>query len=152
MGLALANYHGTHRDLSPALVNSGLFESHLFYSQGNRILNTPGWTMLLPYLDEVNAFERYDFSQCSTQSSPLAMPVAGTDLGNSEITDMFVSVFECPSHTAAGELSTHCTRYNRYLFPTECQTHEVSVCHRASNRLGCTVDAEFVRYSSWNVW
>ena len=107
VGLALANYHSTHQVHPPALLNSGRYESFPFYSNGNRVLNTTGWALLLPYLDQGNAYERYDFNQCSTQSSPLAMPVCGTDSANSEVTEMFVSVLECASHTSAGEVSTH---------------------------------------------
>ncbi len=105
--LALANFHDTHRVLPAALLNPGRFESLPFYSQGNRLLNTSSWAMPLPFLDQANAFERYEFNQCSTQSSPLAMLVAGTDSTNSAVTEMFVSVLECTSHTAAGEVSTH---------------------------------------------
>lgn len=106
-GIALANYHDTHRVHPPALINSGRFDSFPFYSGGNRVLNTTGWTMLLPYMDQATAYQKYDFNQCSTMSSPLAMPVAGIDLPNSAVSSLSFPLMNCPSHSAAGEQSTH---------------------------------------------
>ena len=107
MGLALANYHSTHQVLPPALLNSGRFESVPFYSRGNQVLNTTGWAMILPYIDQANAYSQYNFNHCSTTSSPLAMPVAGTDSQNSEVSQLAIPMFQCPSHASAGETSTH---------------------------------------------
>lgn len=107
MGLALANYHDVHNVLPPALMNSGRFEDLSFYSGGNRVLNTTGWALLLPYLDQSSAYEQYDVNQCSTQSTYPVMPIAGSDLANSVVTAMPLPVLECPSHPAAGEASTH---------------------------------------------
>lgn len=76
IGLALAGYDSVHGVMPPALINSGRYENFSFYRNGNRVLNTTGWTMLLPFLDQGNLHQQYDFSQCSTASSPLLMPVA----------------------------------------------------------------------------
>ena len=129
LGLALANYHDMHSVLPPALINSGRFDSFPFYSQGNRVLNTTGWTLLLPFMDQANAWQKYDFNQCSSGSSPLSMPVAGNDAANVSVTQMAVPVLGCPSDSSAGEQSTHMpgsddiysrtnARRSSYLFAT----------------------------------
>lgn len=107
VGLALTNYHDAHRAFPPAMINSGRFESFPFYSNGNRVLNTTGWTLLLPQLEMANVYNRYDFSQCSTQSAWGGMPVAGNEFVNSDLLGTAVQVFECPSDTEAGTISTH---------------------------------------------
>lgn len=45
MGLALANYHDVDGVHPPPLINSGRYEDLPFYSGGNRVLNTTGWTL-----------------------------------------------------------------------------------------------------------
>jgi len=107
MGIALANYHDVHAVHPPAMINSGRYEDLPFYSHGNRVLNTTGWTLLLPFLDQGNAWHQYDFSQCSTGSSPVLMPVAGSDTANLNVTQLKIPVLECPSDASAGEQSTH---------------------------------------------
>jgi len=56
MGIALANYHDVYNVHPPALINSGRLEDLPFYSGGNKVLNTTGWTLLLPYLEQANAW------------------------------------------------------------------------------------------------
>lgn len=129
IGLALANYESSARMLPPAMINPGRLDSFPFYSNGNKVLNTTGWALLLPHLDAVNIYDRYDFHQCSSQSAWGGMPVAGTDTANAEITGMAIPVLECPSDSDAGEVSsfapgsTHIysrtnARRTSYLFAT----------------------------------
>lgn len=106
LGIALANYHDVYKMLPPAMINPGRLDSFPFYSNGNRVLNTTGWTLLLPYVDQATAYQQYDFNQCSTQSAWGGMPVAGDDAVNSTITSHFVPVLECPTDIAAGEISS----------------------------------------------
>ncbi|MEQ9408568.1 MAG: DUF1559 domain-containing protein [Fuerstiella sp.] len=106
MGIALAGYHDVHRMLPAAMINPGRLDSFSFYSHGNRVLNTTGWVLLLPYLDQSNIYRRYDFNQCSSSSAWGGMPVAGSDMANADVTGTAVSVLECPSDTSAGETST----------------------------------------------
>lgn len=107
IGLALSNYHASFETRPPALLNSGRFQSNSFYSNGNRVLNTTGWALLLPYFDQVNSFAEYDFNVCSSSSSPFALPVAGTDKTNANVYGTQFKMLDCPSHSAAGEVSTH---------------------------------------------
>lgn len=106
IGIALAGYESTTRMLPPAMINPGRLDSIPFYSNGNRILNTTGWALMLPYLDAESVYDRYDFNQCSSQSAWNGLPVAGTDVVNSNITGVALPVLECPSDIAAGEIST----------------------------------------------
>ena len=106
IGIALANYHDVNRMLPPALINSGRLDSFPFYSNGNRVLNTTGWTLLLPYLDQATTYQQYDFNQCSSQSAWGGMPVAGLDTANQQLTATAISAFECPSDPVAGQIST----------------------------------------------
>ena len=107
MGIALANYHDVFNVHPPALINSGRVEDLPFYSGGNRVLNTTGWTLLLPYLEQANAWQKYNFNECSSGSSPLLMPVAGNDTANLSVTQLMIPVLGCPSDSSAGERSTH---------------------------------------------
>ncbi len=107
LGLALANYHDTTGVHPPALINSGRFDSSDFFSHGNRVLNTTGWALLLPFVEQNAVYQQYDFNVCSSSSSPLAMPVAGDDLVNAEILRAPLPFLQCPSHSEAGEVSTH---------------------------------------------
>lgn len=107
IGLALANYHDTHSVHPPALINSGRLESVPFYSNGNRVLNTTGWTLLLPFLEQGPLYQAYDFNVCSSGSSPYGLPVAGDDLRNQPVVSQKMPWLSCPSHPEAGESSTH---------------------------------------------
>jgi prepilin-type N-terminal cleavage/methylation domain-containing protein/prepilin-type processing-associated H-X9-DG protein len=107
MGLALASYNDAFGIHPPALINSGRYDDFSFYSRGNRVLNTTGWSMLLPFLDQAALYSRYIFHVCSSSSSPMTMPVAGDDSTNADVTRTLLPVLQCPSHTEAGELSVH---------------------------------------------
>jgi type II secretory pathway pseudopilin PulG len=64
MGLALASYNDAFGIHPPALINSGRYDDFSFYSRGNRVLNTTGWSMLLPFLDQAPLYSRYNFNLC----------------------------------------------------------------------------------------
>lgn len=106
IGLALANYHSAHTMFPPAMINPGRLDSFPFYSGGNKVLNTTGWALLLPFMDQENIYDRYDFDQCSSMSAWGGMPVAGNSAANADITSTHVPLLECASDWAAGEVST----------------------------------------------
>jgi prepilin-type N-terminal cleavage/methylation domain-containing protein len=106
IGLALHNYHDVARIFPPALNHSGRYNAAAFFTGSNRVLNTPGWVMLLPYLDQAPAYNLYDHNLCSNVSSPYSLPVAGDDLVNERVTSLPMPTLMCPSHPAAGEQST----------------------------------------------
>jgi prepilin-type N-terminal cleavage/methylation domain-containing protein len=102
-GVALHNYHETHSVFPPALLNSGRYNSPAFFTGSSRVLNTTGWTLLLPYVDQVGLYNKYDFNVCSSMSSPYSLPVAGTDATNVAITSTNLPLLNCPSHPQAGQ-------------------------------------------------
>jgi len=106
IGLALANYHDVSNMLPPAMINPGRLDSFPFYSGGNRVLNTTGWTLLLPYVDQANVYNNYDFNQCSSTSAWGGMPVAGTDVANAAVVKTAIPLLECPSDESAGIVET----------------------------------------------
>jgi prepilin-type N-terminal cleavage/methylation domain-containing protein len=106
VGLALHNYVSSMGTHPPALLNSGRYNNATFYSGRNRVLNTTGWSMLLPYFDQEGAYAQYDFDVCSSMSSPYGMTVSGTDSVNAHVMQMRLNLLECPSHSEAGEIAS----------------------------------------------
>src|SRR5205823_7320640 len=60
-GLALHNYHEMASRFPAALVGSGRV-APTTVGVAPVTLNTTGWVMLLPYLDQMPAYNRYNFS------------------------------------------------------------------------------------------
>ncbi|MBI1311329.1 DUF1559 domain-containing protein [bacterium] len=106
IGLALQNYVSSMSTHPPALLNSGRYNSAAFYTGGNKVLNTTGWSMLLPYLDQDGAYAQYDFNYCSSMSSPYGMPVSGSDSINAPVMQSRLNLLECPTHSEAGEIAS----------------------------------------------
>lgn len=106
IGLALHNYHDVAKVFPPALLNSGRYNNATFYSNGNQVLNAPGWIMLLPYIDQAPAYSTYNLNLCSNQSSPYGMGVMGQDSVNESVTSLLVPNLVCPSHPGGGEQVT----------------------------------------------
>ncbi len=107
-GLALHNYHDTHNTMPPALNNSGRYQSATFYSGTNRVQNTTGFVMLLPYIEQASAYAQYDFNQTGSLSNPYGQQIAGNTAANPNvaITSMALPALQCPSHPFAGETSS----------------------------------------------
>ena len=108
IGLAMQNYVDMAKQLPPAMINSGRYNNAAFYTATNQILNTTGWVLLLPQLDQAGPYKRYNFSVCSSQSSYYAIPfVAGNDTINQAVYGMAIGVLQCPSHIEAGVVDTY---------------------------------------------
>ncbi|MEY3457384.1 MAG: Fimbrial protein precursor [Planctomycetota bacterium] len=107
-GLALHNYHDVFNVFPPALNHSGRYNSTAFYTTTNRVQNTSGFVLLLPYIEQVNAYSRYDCNQTGSLSNPYGMTIAGnTSLNvNAAITGMSLPALLCPSHPSGGEVSS----------------------------------------------
>ncbi|MFM7059043.1 MAG: DUF1559 domain-containing protein [Planctomycetota bacterium] len=107
-GLALHNYHDTFNTFPPALNNSGRYNSTVFYTVNNRVQNTSGFVLLLPYIEQANAYSRYDFNQTGSLSNPYGLPIAGNVSANvnAVITSMSLPGLLCPSHPQGGEISS----------------------------------------------
>lgn len=107
-GLALHNYHDVFNIFPPALNNSGRYNSTAFYTTANRVQNTSGFVLLLPYIEQANAYSLYDFNQTGSLSNPYGQPIAGNTAANvnAPITSMSLPALLCPSHPNGGEIST----------------------------------------------
>jgi prepilin-type N-terminal cleavage/methylation domain-containing protein/prepilin-type processing-associated H-X9-DG protein len=82
IGLALHNYHDAQNRLPPAKINSGSYP--VFDSQGTviaaqagynyypnqpyKVYNHTGFTLLLPYIEQGNLYNQYDFSKPASNS------------------------------------------------------------------------------------
>lgn len=102
-GLSLHNYHDAHKVLPPAKVGNGQVVNN--NSANSVVLNTTGWAMLLPYVEQTAAYNQYNFKVCSSSAKQTAnvAPVVGDDTMNNLLTSARYSHLECPSHPDAGE-------------------------------------------------
>src|SRR5229473_2794748 len=80
IGIALHNYHDTMNVFPPALISSGrcspttnAVECALY----RPVLNTTGFVLLLPYLDQGPMYNAYNFNVASSVSSPYGRPDSG---------------------------------------------------------------------------
>jgi prepilin-type processing-associated H-X9-DG protein len=60
---------------------------------------------MLPYAEGTTLHDRYNFSVCSSMSSPYGIPVMGNDTMNNGLYNVRLPWLECPSHPQAGEVS-----------------------------------------------
>src|SRR5687768_14879280 len=97
IGLGLHNYHDTHRTFPPALISSGRYANSTYAP----VLNTTGWVLILPYIDQAPMYNKYNFNVPSSISNPLGgRPLAGgasTSDANKPIYSTKLEVYNCPS-------------------------------------------------------
>ncbi len=105
-GLALHNYADTYNTLPPALMGSGRYNNPAWHVAHGGVKNTTGWAMLLPYVEQTALYSKYNFSVCSSNSSPYGGAVSGTDQMNLGVYNARVPYLECPSHPEAGTTSS----------------------------------------------
>lgn len=112
IGIALHNYHDVYGEFPAALINSGRYNANnmRYNVGGSGTLNTTGWALLLPYLDQAPAYDLYNFNVCSNDSNPRAGAIGmntlqGTDVTNLQVTSLRLEVLECPS--SEREISTY---------------------------------------------
>lgn len=102
IGLALHNYHDVANQFPPALIHHGqpAWPAALNITFN---LNTTGWTLLLPYLDQAPIYNRYNFNEASCPVASNGLPLAGT--GNWQInvplTSTILPALMCPSDPPA---------------------------------------------------
>ncbi len=125
MGLALHNYHDTHNIFPPALIGSGRYTSVPF------VLNTTGFVLILPFLEQTTLYNIYNFSLPASISNPNGRPLAGgvtTSNANRPVYSQKLATYLCPSEyhtdivvTASANVASdfyernQCARSN-YLF------------------------------------
>jgi len=92
IGLALHNYHDAHQAFPPA-AQGGLFNVYMNYT---------GYSFLLPYVEQSNAYNTFNFSLNLFSRS---RPYFGWSLpGNSTGLQVQFSMFLCPSNRAVAEV------------------------------------------------
>jgi prepilin-type N-terminal cleavage/methylation domain-containing protein len=105
-GIALSNYHDTHRVFPPAGLNYGWGYTN---RDGvvNTVLNLNGFVLMLPFLEQQAAHQRYNFnaaaSSCTYQNTASGATV-GIDpvaVGNDVVMAMQLPIFYCPSDDGA---------------------------------------------------
>ena len=103
IGIALHNYVDTQLILPPALINSGRYNNPAVMTGAvppTGVLNTTGWVLLLPYMDQAPLHNKYNFSSCSSMSSPYGIAVAGNDTINAAVYQTKLTALQCPSADA----------------------------------------------------
>ena len=98
IGLALTTYHEIHNQLPPGLQNSGdtIVETpnamRYFYN-----LNTSGWTLLLPQLEQAPLYNIYNWDHASSMISRNTLPLLGNPDVNRQVVTTVLPVLLCPS-------------------------------------------------------
>ena len=94
LGLAMHNYHDTHRTFPPGFISPG-FNCDTA-TPNTPIMNHTGFQMMLPFLDQTAIYNNYDFSQPSGKSKhgTCAQPAPLNDQAD---VAPIVPVFMCPS-------------------------------------------------------
>lgn len=100
IGLALANYHDVASMFPPAIINPG--RSAAGKPKGSKYdfnLNTTGWTLMLPQLDQGPMFDLYNFNEASCGVMENGFPLAGTGNWqvNIPVTSTILNVLTCPT-------------------------------------------------------
>jgi prepilin-type N-terminal cleavage/methylation domain-containing protein/prepilin-type processing-associated H-X9-DG protein len=101
IGLALHNYHDTHKAFPYGRSHPGR------PSGAATVLNHKGWLMLLPYIDQANLYNKFDPTVCTSTFNYVPANasgvVAGSPVtsGNDYVVSRIISVFSCPSDPRA---------------------------------------------------
>ncbi|QDU61809.1 hypothetical protein Pan216_26740 [Planctomycetes bacterium Pan216] len=99
LGVAFHNYAETHGTLPPGIINGGHSGCDAAIGVGETILNHTCFQMLLPYLDQSNIYDRYNFSLPSSSGihngGSCNRSTTGTD--QHDLVESQVAVFQCPS-------------------------------------------------------
>jgi prepilin-type N-terminal cleavage/methylation domain-containing protein/prepilin-type processing-associated H-X9-DG protein len=108
LGLALHNYHDSHKTFPPAKLANGQIASGNTNSLTGGVKNTTGWAMLLPFFEQTAAHSQYNFNVCSSSAKQThwTEPVMGNDMMNHAVYSARYEILECPSHSGAGETRT----------------------------------------------
>jgi len=151
IGLALHNYHDTHRVMPAAITSSGRYNNASYFSGNTRVVNTTGWTMLLPFLDQAPAYNQYNFNECSSCSSPYGTPAAGAAATNLPVTSQSYDVLECPSDSSSAESSAYDVAGTSF-YTRDDASNQLFVRKRSVYRLQRPVAYHIYRPATWGFW
>ncbi|HBN74766.1 MAG TPA: prepilin-type cleavage/methylation domain-containing protein [Planctomycetaceae bacterium] len=128
LGLALHNYHDTHGVFPASVYNKGVC-STVYTGTGKancQVMNTNGLLMLLPFLEQANLYDAYDFNVAmsdnaggvyGTQQTCIGggstATVMGDPLasGNAARHQTVIDVFTCPSQPSGNDLTATTAAY-----------------------------------------
>lgn len=100
IGLALHNYHDTHRVFPPATINAGLDRCDTVHGAGAILLNHTCYQMILPFIDQAPLYNQFNWSISSGQANHgnacTGTPTASPSNQYSVVTSN-LPVFLCPS-------------------------------------------------------
>lgn len=96
MGLALHNYHDTHRVFPPATINAGLRDCSNVHGSGE-ILNHTCYQMILPFIDQANLYNLFNWSLPSGRGKHSSCTSATPGSDQYSVVTSPVPVFLCPS-------------------------------------------------------
>ncbi len=107
LGLALHNYHETHQQFPPGLINPGDMGTNAATDGITFALNHTGFTMLLPFIDQNPLYQAFDFNNASGPSLRASgPPVQGNPTVNLLPTQTSLAAFNCPSEPIIGPAPT----------------------------------------------
>ena len=100
LGLAMHNYHDTHRVFPPGYIAAGCYCDNI--TPGNNILNHTAFQMMLPFLDQVAIYDDYDFSEASGRTrynndSHCPDPTYAVPAADQFAVAVVLPIFLCPS-------------------------------------------------------
>lgn len=118
IGLALQSYHDAHGCFPSGVINNGGLDKSN-YAGG--VKNTPGWALILPYLEQQALYDKLDFKcafgrgyindgSCSNTAADIVLP----DVNAPYLTTR-IDLLECPSARNKGEFKPYNTTYTHYL-------------------------------------
>jgi len=113
VGLALHNYHDTHRVFPPGTIHAGIENCNRQIPTGGQVLNHTCYQMLLPFLDQAPLYQQFNFSLPSGQGKHATgcTPTAPTTNQYGLVTSP-VPVFLCPSDPGVPFVSTADATYH----------------------------------------
>ncbi|QDV15651.1 Type II secretion system protein G precursor [Gimesia panareensis] len=113
VGLALHNYHDTHRVFPYATSNPGTCDA----GTGTLITNHTGWLYLLPFMDQAPLYNKYNFSAATgdrKDSGNSPQPLAGGGAvasGNAVLGTNIIPILICPSDDGGAVYAPASTAY-----------------------------------------
>ncbi|WP_194242800.1 DUF1559 family PulG-like putative transporter [Gimesia benthica] len=97
IGLALHNYHDTHQLFPYATANPG---NCIPADPNATITNHTGWLYLLPFMDQANLYNQFNFSAATGQHNKTSNTLAGGSsitTGNAQLGTNVIPILLCPS-------------------------------------------------------
>lgn len=112
MGLALHNYHDTHKVFPPATINAGLYYCDSVNGANSNLLNHTCYQMILPFIDQANLYNKYNWSLPSGPAKH-SSSCTGSATGNQfSVATAPIPVFLCPSDPGAPSQNVTSSTYS----------------------------------------